>query len=462
MAPVTESTTLVSHDESTVTSSLFVCFTWIFLHAVLMGINLGLPNPIIASCQETFSLDAWQVGYVVAIGPFVTALSSLCGGVLADSYGRWALSGCAVVFSLIGSIVIASSGGYVMLLVGRGLHGIHIGLSMVVIPLYSAEASPRHLRGRFGTGTEVSINVGILGVVAGALALSQGFGLSADQDWRVLCWISAGLAALLLPFIYFLPETPRWLALQNRWEEAKDILQKLIANSEEVQTVIAQLRNGSQASLSGNRSLSSHLGALCFCESTTRLPMVRAQGMAFFHHWTGIIVSSLFSTILLQEEYGKNSAQVGAVVIFAFKLAAILVSTVLVDTAGRRPLLLASSLIMGSGFVMWGLAGGFIWTAVALVVCAVGFSIGLGPLNYVIPGEVLPLSIRAWGVAACNVTCRITEAGVSLAALPAVEAFGLLPCVLVLAGNCLTAALFFWFMMPENMQLIVEKSSSQV
>lgn len=182
----------------------------------------------------------------------------------------------------------------------------------------------------------------------------------------------------------------------------------------------------------------------------------------FFHHWTGIIVSSLFSTILLQEEYGKNSAQVGAVVIFAFKLAAILVSTVLVDTAGRRPLLLASSLIMGSGFVMWGLAGGFIWTAVALVVCAVGFSIGLGPLNYVIPGEVLPLSIRAWGVAACNVICRITEAGVSLAALPAVEAFGLLPCVLVLAGNCLTAALFFWFMMPENMQLIVEKSSSQV
>lgn len=460
MAP-NESTRLVHSDESATTSTLWVCFGFVFVHAILMGMNLGLPNPIIASVQDTFKLDSWQLGWLVAIGPFATALSSLVGGVFADSLGRWALSGCAIIICLVGGVVMALSQGYAQLLIGRGLHGFHVGLSMVVIALYTAESSPRHLRGRFGTGTEVSINIGILGVVAGALVLTQWFGFTHDQDWRCLTWISVGLASCLLPAWWFLPETPRWYAMQNRWGEAETTLRNLVSDPEEVEAVIAQLRDGAQASLSQNRSCCTQLGALLCCDPQVRLPLVRAQGMAFFHHFTGIIVPSLYSTLLLQDAYGKTQAQIGAVIIFAFKLVAILVATFLVDMAGRRPLLLASCLVMGSGYFLWAAADGFTWTAVALVVCAVGFSIGLGPLNYVIPGEVLPLSIRAWGVAACNITCRVTEAGVSLATLPAMEAFGFLPCVLVLGGNCLIAMAFFWFVMPENKQLTIEKSSSQ-
>lgn len=457
----TESTSLVQNGQRSSAPTLCICFMIVFLHAILMGLNVGLPNPMIVSVQRTFHLDSWEVGFLVAVGPFATALSGLVGGVFADCFGRWALSGCAILISLMGGIIMALAEGYFQLFLGRTLHGIHLGLSMVACAVYTAEASPRHLRGRFGTGTEVSINVGIFATAAGALVLTQWFGFSADQDWRILCWISAGLAALLLLVLCFLPETPRWYAMKSRWDEAQNILQKLVSDPEEVRAVLGQLREDGQSASAQNRSAFTNLGALCCCDSQLRLPLMRAQGMAFFHIFTGIPVLTTFSTTLLEDGYGKNKAQVAAVIIFAFKLTAILVSTVLVDLAGRRPLLLASSLVMASGWFLWAAAYDFTWAAVALVVTAVGFSIGIGPLNYVIPAEVLPLSIRAWGVAACGLTTRVTEAAISLATLPAMDTFGLLPCVFVLGVNCLIAMVFFWALMPENKQLTVEKSSSQ-
>lgn len=457
-----ESTRLVSNDRRSSSSNInmWICFSIVFLHVTLIGFNVGLPNPMIASVQQTFELDSWQVGFLVAIGPFATAISALVGGLFADSFGRWALSAFAVLISLIGSLVMALAQDYTQLFLGRSLAGIHLGLSLVATALYTAEASPRHLRGSFGTCIDVFINIGIFGAAAGALVLTQWYGFTADQDWRCITWLIAGLASLFLLTMWFLPETPRWYAMKNRWEEAENVLKKLVSDPEEVQTAIEQLREEAKTSLAQNRSGWTQVGALFCCNPQLRLPLVRAHGMAFFHISTGIPVLTIFSTTLLQDEFGKTTAQIGAVVVFAFKLAAILVSTFLVDSVGRRPLLLASSVIMASGYLMWALAPDFTWTAAALIVCAVGFSIGMGPLNFVIPSEVLPLAIRAWGVAACGVTTRLTEAAIGLATLPAMDAFGQGPCILVLGAICCMAAAFFWAMMPENKQLTVEKSSS--
>lgn len=455
-----ESTGLVSNDRRSSTSTLWICFAIVFLHVTLIGLNAGLPNPMIASVQQTFELDSWEVGFLVAIGPFATALAALVGGAFADYFGRWALSGFAVGICLIGATVMALAQGYTQLCLGRGLSGIHMGLSLVATALYTAEASPCHLRGSFGTCIDVFINIGIFGAAAGAWVLTQWYGFTPDQDWRCLTWITAGLATLFLLLMCFLPETPRWYAMQNRWGDAENVMRKLVSDREEVQTAMGQLRDAAKTSLAQDRSGWTQLGALFCCNPQLRLPLLRAHGMAFFHIATGIPVLTIFSTVLLQDKYGKDTAQLGAMIIFAFKLAAILVSTFLVDSVGRRPLLLASSVMMGSGYFLWALAQDFTWTAVALIVCAVGFSIGIGPLNFVIPSEVLPLAIRAWGVAACGVTTRVTEAAIGLATLPAMDAFGQVPCIFSLGVMCLTAAAFFWAMMPENKQLTVEKSSS--
>ena len=77
---------------------MWICFSIVFLHVTLIGFNVGLPNPMIASVQQTFELDSWQVGFLVAIGPFATAISALVGGLFADSFGRWALSAFAVLY----------------------------------------------------------------------------------------------------------------------------------------------------------------------------------------------------------------------------------------------------------------------------------------------------------------------------------------------------------------------------
>jgi len=444
---------------------LCACLSYIFMNALLMGLHLGLPNPMVASLTEMHEVAAWQVGLLAGIGPLFTAVASLGAGVFADRFGRRPLATVSVLTGLCGSGVLTVAFTYKALLLGRILHGLSIGAAMVSTCLYTAEVSPSRWRGALGTITDVSINAGILLVLAGAYLLSQGPGAAADADWRWAARASALLSAVLLALAQFLPETPRWLAARGCTEEATLCLQSLLSDPAEVQEVLRGLGEHDGAAGFSSAELPKLARALCMLDPQVRLPVLRAQGMAFFHMATGVMLPGVFGTLLLEERYGKAMAQWGACVMCIFKIAAMLFSTAFVDYCGRLPLLVGSCAIMGIGFIFWALIwilpnAPFSWNLVGMTICMVGFSIGLGPLNYVVPAEVLPLPCRAVGVAACSALCRITEAVVTFSILPLAQACGLPAVLAFFAGICLVAGVFFQLVMPENKQLTLEKSSA--
>lgn len=463
-----ESTSLLRGDSATWHAPrpmLCACLSYIFMNALLMGLHLGLPNPMVASLTEMHEVAAWQVGLLAGIGPLFTAVASLGAGVFADRFGRRPLAIVSVLTGLCGSGVLTVAFTYKALVLGRILHGLSIGAAMVSTCLYTAEVSPGRWRGALGTITDVSISAGILLVLAGAYLLSQGPGAAADADWRWAARASALLSAVLLALAQFLPETPRWLAAQGCTEEATLCLQSLLSDPAEVQDVLRGLGEHEGAAGFSSADLPKLARALCMLDPQLRLPVLRAQGMAFFHMATGVMLPGVFGTLLLEERYGKALAQWGAVVMCIFKIAAMLFSTAFVDYCGRLPLLVGSCAIMGIGFMFWALIwilpnAPFSWNLVGMTICMVGFSIGLGPLNYVVPAEVLPLPCRAVGVAACSVLCRLTEAVVTFSILPLAQACGLPPVLAFFAGICLVAGVFFQLVMPENKQLTLEKSSA--
>lgn len=98
---------------------------------------------------------------LVGILNFVSGAGGLVSGKLCDGIGRKKTVGLASVIFLIGAALMAFANGYIMLLMGRIVTGLGVGTGLTIAPLYTAELSPKKLRGALVSMTEVSINIGM-------------------------------------------------------------------------------------------------------------------------------------------------------------------------------------------------------------------------------------------------------------------------------------------------------------
>ena len=104
--------------------------------------------------------------------------------------------------------------------------GIGIGLGLAIDPIYISEVSPKDLRGRLVTCSEISINIGILlGFIVGYSLV----GLADDVGWRVMVGLGAVLPTVLIGLILagVMPESPRWLVTKGRMTDAREVLRQL-------------------------------------------------------------------------------------------------------------------------------------------------------------------------------------------------------------------------------------------
>ncbi|XP_007908583.1 solute carrier family 2, facilitated glucose transporter member 11b [Callorhinchus milii] len=161
---------------------------------------------------------------ILTLGGF---LGTWAGGPLAIRYGRKGALLINNVFALTGAALMGASysaGMFELLIVGRFLVGLNLGIGICVQPLYLAEISPKRLRGAISMGTSVFLTVGILsGQVIGLREL-----LGKEEDWPVLLsttCIPAILQLLLLPWF---PESPRYLLIDRQQEEACDRALKML------------------------------------------------------------------------------------------------------------------------------------------------------------------------------------------------------------------------------------------
>jgi MFS family permease len=171
----------------------------------------------------------------------VLGLSSAIGGLLSgwasEMFGRrWSLI-MAGLLEIAGTVAMALSESFGVMLTGRILVGLGVGSSLMIAPLYAAELAPRRLRGALVTMIEVSINVGILlGYVVG-FALS---GMSTDIGWRWMLGLGAAPPFFLVVGAICMPESPRWLINHGESAEAEDILLRA-CDPEEADMVLTSL-----------------------------------------------------------------------------------------------------------------------------------------------------------------------------------------------------------------------------
>ena len=385
------------------------------LTAASLGIVYGYDLSNIAGAllfiTDEFGLTTRQqelVTTAVVLGEIAGALGA---GVLANLIGRrpsmvLVAAGYAV-FALLG----AMSDSVPMLLVARLLLGLTIGVSVVVVPVFVAESAPARVRGALLAGYQVAT---VFGIIRGYLA---SYLLADSRDWRWMLALAAVPAMLVALLLLRMPDTARWYLAKGRTDEARRALQRVEPDTD-VDRELAEI----------SAALADETGG-SFGEMLRR-PYLRATvfvvALGFFIQITGVNAIVYYSPRLFDAMgfRGNFALLVLPALVQAAALAAVLVSVVLVDRLGRRPVLLSGigAMIAADVLLIAVFAAHFpaIVGFVGVLLFTMGFTFGFGALVWVYAGESFPSRLRSMGSSAmltANLLANAVIAGVFLTML---------------------------------------------
>ena len=395
----------------------------IAIGSFLFGYDTGVVSGALLFIKSDFGLTAVQQGTVVSVLLLGAIAGAQLTGRIADRLGRKkTLVLVAVTFS-IGIGVAALSGGYAILLIGRLIMGLGVGGVSVVVPTYMSEIAPAQIRGRVLTLNQLLIVIGLLVSYVVDLAFAG------SHDWRAMFAVGLIPALALALGALRLPESPSWLMNHGKEAEAKSEI-AAVAGDDAADKTIARYRGESEErNRAGAGQESAGKGWRVLTAPRLRAALVVGLTLAVLQQFAGINTIMYYAPTIMQKTgLSSSNSILYSVFIGVINLAATIVSLRLIDRVGRRPLLLASLVGMLGSLVLLGLSFVAHWSSVITLLCIltyiVAFALGMGPVFWVLLGEIFPSQDRAEGVSAGSTMNWTANFVVSLAFLPLVSAIG--------------------------------------
>lgn len=356
------------------------------LGGYLFGFDFAVISGALPFLRETFELSAWWEGFLTGSLALGCMAGCAMAGALAERYGRKpGLMLAALIFTL-SSLGMAFSNTFAVFTTMRFAAGIGVGMASILSPLYIAEISPAHLRGRNVSINQLTIVIGIL-VTNLVNYFLAGKG---DDAWRWMFGLGAVPSFIFLLGVLRLPESPRWLASRGRYDEASKTLAR-IGSGDFAENTINDIR----ASLTGE----SRATLKMVFSKAVRPAVVVGIVLAVFQQLCGInIVFNYTSTIFASVGADLNSQLFETISIGIVNLVFTLVAMWQVDKLGRRPLMLAGSLGLSIVYIVLallleqqaavGLVSVFVLAAIAL------YATSLAPVTWVLISEIFPNKVR--------------------------------------------------------------------
>lgn len=403
--------------------------------------------------QQDLNITEVQQEVLVGVLSVISLLGSLGGGRTSDAIGRkWTMGLAAVVFQ-IGAAVMTIAPSFKILMVGRILSGVGIGFGVMIAPVYIAEISPSIARGSLTSFPEIFINLGILLGYVSNYAFS---GLSSHISWRVMLAVGILPSVFIGVALFIIPESPRWLVLQNRVEEARSVLRKTNENDSEVEERLAEIQQAAGTSNTDKpvwRELLSPSPAL-------RRMLILGIGIQCFQQITGIDATVYYSPAIFKAAGIENESKLLAatVAVGVSKTAFILIAIILIDKVGRKPLLYISTIgmttcLFGVGITLLLMKEGSISIALAILfVCGnvAFFSVGIGPVCWVLTSEIFPLRVRAQASGLGAVGNRMCSGLIAMSFLSVSRAITVGGTFLIFSVTSALSVVFVYKLVPET------------
>ncbi len=433
--------------------------------AALGGLLFGLDQGFIANSLATLT-EHYQFGVqggerysaILATGGIIGALLS---GIFARFLGR------KKSLVLAGFIFTAASG-YSALLpplpilaACRFALGFAVGIASFIVPLYLSETAPAKIRGSMGTLFQLMITIGIFLISLSNVFIARAF-TTPTTSLPLMFLTVTFFAALMFLGAFILPESPRWLMLKGRKQDATQVLQKTLNTQEEIDTEIREI------------------------EEALHGPRGAGLGIVFRGYFLKVLLVGVLLQ-MFQQLVGINVMIYYAPTIFGYAamkglLAMMTVPTVnmlftfpaihLVEKWGRKKLLYVGAVSMLVTMIAAGLAFQSIGAVsdpaaigagpkavllLAVIVYIFGFAVSWGPVVWLVCSEIFPLEGREVGM---TITTMVnwTFAGLVMAnALTFMSHYGNASIFYLFAGFCVLAILFVALFVPETKGITLEE-----
>jgi sugar porter (SP) family MFS transporter len=364
---------------------------------LLFGFDTGVISGAIEPLTARFSLGDFMKGWVSGCVLIGCAAGVLLVGPLSDRFGRkpaLLLSAAMFFASAVGTSLPQQIQVFILF---RFLGGVGIGIASISTPMYIAEITPAHLRGRMVAVNQIAIVCGL----AATSFVNYFIARHGDQAWMISTgwrWMFATgiapavvFALLLLP----IPESPRWLIEMGREERARSILAKVGGPS------FADLEFSSiKAALSCEEGTWSALFS-----RHLRRPLLLGIALAILQQVTGINVFMYFGATIfrnLSSSTGVDAGLLQQVIINGACVLFTLVAIASVDRWGRRPLMFLGTAGMGVSLLAMGVMAQVLtdpaatsgWMLLFIVLYIAAFGLSVGPVVWVILAEIFPTAVR--------------------------------------------------------------------
>ncbi|KAI7733703.1 hypothetical protein M8C21_020686 [Ambrosia artemisiifolia] len=386
-----------------------VCASFVY------GSAVGFSSPAQTGMMDDLGLSVEEYsvfGSILTIGAMVGAVMS---GKIADQLGRRWTMGLSQMFCLLGWLAILYSQAVSWLLdAGRLFIGYGIGVTSYVVPVYIAEITPKNLRGAFTNVNQLMIAVGISVMWLVGIII----------PWRTLALIGTIPCLLQVLGLFFIPESPRWLAKNGRWKDSESALQKLRGKNAAIFEEAAEIRDYTETLHQLSES-----GVFDLFQPEYTRSLIVGVGLMVLQQFGGVNAIAFYAnSIFISAGF---SSSIGSIALVIVQIPFTVLGVLLMDVSGRRPLLMVSAagtclgcLFLGISFLLQdlheykelspilALVGVLVWNfALINFPCCVSkkllvymftlhvfkgsFSLGMGGIPWVIMSEIFPINIKS-------------------------------------------------------------------
>ena len=447
----TVSTQSVRKTRSNASLTFFVCFL-AALAGLLFGLDIGVIAGALPFISETFQITSSQQEWVVSSMMFGAAVGAVGSGWLNFRIGRkYSLMIGAILF-VVGSLFSAFAPDVEILILSRVLLGLAVGIASYTAPIYLSEIAPEKIRGSMISMYQLMITIGILAAYLSDTAFSY------TGAWRWMLGVITIPAILLLIGVFFLPDSPRWLAARGSDEKARRVLEKLRDTSEQAKSELDEIRESLKVKQSG--------WALFINNKNFRRAVYLGVLLQVMQQFTGMNVIMYYAPKIFDlAGFASTSQQMwGTDIVGLVNVLATFIAIGLVDRWGRKPTLILGFIVMALGMgtlgtmMNIGISSVFAqyFAVIMLLIFIVGFAMSAGPLIWVLCSEIQPLKGRDFGITCSTATNWIANMIVGATFLTMLNSLGSAHTFWVYAGLNVIFIFITLALIPETKNISLE------
>lgn len=424
---------------------------------LIFGYDLGVVSGALPKLKLDFHLTTIQEELVVSYMVIGCLIGAAIGGYICDKIGRSRTFCVVIVHFLVGALLLSYAQSVTTIYIGRVIVGIGVSISAIVDVAYLTEISPIEYRGTIVSSNELMITVGLL------VAFSAGYGfMDMIEGWRYMFLLPVPIVLIWGVAACVMPESPRWLLVKGRKEEAMTILKGMLDSDEDAHAAYTQAVEEIEKAGHGSYQILFTRWMLPVGISVLIMLLQQFSGHACVLAYAPEIFASVGMT--------KNAAGLATIVIGVTKVFMTACTLTIVDHVGRRMLLITGISGMVISLAVLGMTsyieiqnkskdfGGdsdspdlaAYLSLIAVCTYVASYAIGFGPISWLVVSEMFTDELRGRALGLATVANWLGNFLVAVTFLDLVESLRIWGTFFFYMVICFISLVLVYFILPET------------